>query len=247
MASKTSSSSSKDQIERLLKRPGARYFNLNPFDVLQLEPDAPLEEVKKQYRKLSILVHPDKNLDNAEAQEAFDIISKAYQALQDDEMLEFCRGVVTEARRRIEEETQAARKKAKKLNGGNNVEEVEDTAALKMKISQLFVEIGQKKQRLEEREAAERKRKREQELEEVERRRLETEFNEKWEQQRDQRVNSWRNFVSGKKRDREKEKEKEGLNKKVNTSATDLAKNNKRKSRRTGLKPPPLATESRPI
>jgi DnaJ family protein C protein 8 len=235
-------SGSNEQIDRLLKRPGARYFNLNPFDVLQLEPDAPLEEVKKQYRKLSILVHPDKNQDNADAKEAFEIISKAYQALQDDETLEFCRNVVNEARRRIDEEKQAAKKKPKKSENG--AEEIEDTAALKMRISQLFVEIGQKKQRLEEREAAEIKRKREQELEEAEKRRLENEFNEKWEQQRDQRVNSWRSFVSGKKRDREKEKERDSAAIKAG-KVLDSSKS-KKKSRRTGLRPPALATESRP-
>lgn len=51
----------KQQIERLL-RPGSTYFNLNPFEVLQVEPDATLDEIKKKYRRLSILVHPDKNI-----------------------------------------------------------------------------------------------------------------------------------------------------------------------------------------
>lgn len=49
------------QLERLL-RPGSTYFNLNPFEVLQVEPDASLDEIKKKYRRLSILVHPDKNM-----------------------------------------------------------------------------------------------------------------------------------------------------------------------------------------
>lgn len=50
----------KQQIDRLL-RPGSTYFNLNPFEVLQIDPSASIEEVKKTYRKYSILVHPDKN------------------------------------------------------------------------------------------------------------------------------------------------------------------------------------------
>ena len=48
------------QIDRLL-RPGATSRNLNPFEVLMIEPSAPMEEVRKKYRRLSILVHPDKN------------------------------------------------------------------------------------------------------------------------------------------------------------------------------------------
>lgn len=43
---------SKQQIDRLL-RPGASYFNLNPYEVLQLEHDTPLEEAKKKYKRVS--------------------------------------------------------------------------------------------------------------------------------------------------------------------------------------------------
>lgn len=56
---------SAQQIERLLK-PGSTYRNLNPFEVLMIEPETPLEEVKKKYRRLSILVHPDKNPNDSE-------------------------------------------------------------------------------------------------------------------------------------------------------------------------------------
>ena len=45
----------KQQIDRLL-RPGSTYRNLNPYEVLQIDPELPFEEVKKKYRRLSILV-----------------------------------------------------------------------------------------------------------------------------------------------------------------------------------------------
>ncbi|CAF5217819.1 unnamed protein product, partial [Rotaria magnacalcarata] len=35
------------QINRLL-RPGATYFNLNPFEVLQIDPTTPIEDIAKQ-------------------------------------------------------------------------------------------------------------------------------------------------------------------------------------------------------
>lgn len=41
----------KQQIDRLL-RPGSTYFNLNPFEVLQVEPETSLEEIKKKYRRV---------------------------------------------------------------------------------------------------------------------------------------------------------------------------------------------------
>ncbi|KAK8950114.1 Chaperone protein dnaJ 15 [Platanthera guangdongensis] len=47
-----------------------------PFGILGLEPGASDSEIKKAYRKLSILYHPDKNPDP-------EFISKAYQALTD--------------------------------------------------------------------------------------------------------------------------------------------------------------------
>ncbi|KAI5094854.1 dnaJ-like subfamily C member 8 [Silurus meridionalis] len=70
---------SKQQIDRLL-RPGSTYFNLNPFEVLQIDPEATDEELKKRFRQLSILVHPDKNQDDADrAQLAFEAVDKAYK------------------------------------------------------------------------------------------------------------------------------------------------------------------------
>jgi DnaJ family protein C protein 8 len=45
-------------------------FKLNPFEHLKLSFDSSADEVKKQYRKLSLLVHPDK-CKHPKAQEAF--------------------------------------------------------------------------------------------------------------------------------------------------------------------------------
>lgn len=50
----------KQQIDRLL-RPGYTYRNLNPFEVLQVDPEMPIEDIRKKFRRFSILVHPDKN------------------------------------------------------------------------------------------------------------------------------------------------------------------------------------------
>ena len=60
------------QIDRL-NRPGSSYANLNPFAVLQVTADTAIDDIKKQFRRLSILVHPDKNPDDAQrSQVAFD-------------------------------------------------------------------------------------------------------------------------------------------------------------------------------
>ena len=43
---------SKQQLDRLL-RPGSSYFNLNPYEVLQIDPESPVEEIKKKYKRVS--------------------------------------------------------------------------------------------------------------------------------------------------------------------------------------------------
>lgn len=93
---------SEQQIERLL-RPGSTYFNLNPFEVLQLEPDSTLEVIKKKYRSLSFLVHPDKNPDNSEkAQNAFEIVNRSWKILESDFTRKKCLDVYEEAKDRTD-------------------------------------------------------------------------------------------------------------------------------------------------
>ncbi|KAL2550576.1 DnaJ protein ERDJ2A [Forsythia ovata] len=54
-----------------------------PFSILGLESGASDSEIKKAYRRLSILYHPDKNPDPAAHKYFVESISKAYQALTD--------------------------------------------------------------------------------------------------------------------------------------------------------------------
>mmetsp|Transcript_89755 Transcript_89755/g.169062 ORF Transcript_89755/g.169062 Transcript_89755/m.169062 type:complete len:704 (-) Transcript_89755:135-2246(-) len=56
----------------------------DPFDILDVSAYATITEIKKSYRKLSLLYHPDKNPDNPLAASRFIQISKAFQALTDD-------------------------------------------------------------------------------------------------------------------------------------------------------------------
>ncbi|KAG8376681.1 hypothetical protein BUALT_Bualt09G0089200 [Buddleja alternifolia] len=54
-----------------------------PFSILGLEHGASDSEIKKAYRRLSIIYHPDKNPDPEAHKYFIDFISKAYQALTD--------------------------------------------------------------------------------------------------------------------------------------------------------------------
>mgnify|MGYP004604291925 CR=1 FL=1 len=71
--------------------------------MLQLEPEATLQEIKNRYRQLSILVHPDKNQDDKErAQTAFDIINRAWKTLENELGRKKCLEVYEEAKERTD-------------------------------------------------------------------------------------------------------------------------------------------------
>ncbi|CAG8977284.1 hypothetical protein HYALB_00010904 [Hymenoscyphus albidus] len=56
------------------------------YDALGVKPDATELEIKKAYRKLAIVTHPDKNPGDDTAHERFQAIGEAYQVLSDTEL-----------------------------------------------------------------------------------------------------------------------------------------------------------------
>lgn len=55
----------------------------DPYEILEIDPDAPIEKIKKSYRRLALKYHPDRNQDDPQAQAKFIMISKAYECLTD--------------------------------------------------------------------------------------------------------------------------------------------------------------------
>ncbi|KDR14406.1 dnaJ homolog subfamily C member 8 [Zootermopsis nevadensis] len=190
----------KQQIDRLL-RPGSTYFNLNPFEVLQVDPDAPLDEVKKKYKRLSILVHPDKNQDDPDrAQQSFEIINKAWKTLENEETRTKCLDVIEEAKARTDHMVSEKRKKLKREGKEQRVDEDDPgnyKHAVYVMTMKLFADMERKRRDLEQRDMEERKRKREQEIEEEEKATIEKEWQKNFEESRQNRVNSWKAFQAG--------------------------------------------------
>ncbi|MEI7864914.1 MAG: DnaJ domain-containing protein, partial [Chthoniobacterales bacterium] len=57
----------------------------DPYELLGVARGAASEEIKSAYRKLAMKYHPDRNPDNAEAEEHFKELSQAYDILIDPE------------------------------------------------------------------------------------------------------------------------------------------------------------------
>jgi molecular chaperone DnaJ len=55
------------------------------YEVLSVQKNASKDEIKKAYRKLAIQFHPDRNPDNAEAEESFKEATDAYEVLSNDQ------------------------------------------------------------------------------------------------------------------------------------------------------------------
>uniref|UniRef100_UPI0030CA149E DnaJ domain-containing protein n=1 Tax=uncultured Flavobacterium sp. TaxID=165435 RepID=UPI0030CA149E len=53
------------------------------YEILGISKSAPPEEIKKAYRKKAIQYHPDKNPDDAAAEEKFKLAAEAYEILGD--------------------------------------------------------------------------------------------------------------------------------------------------------------------
>ncbi|CAG0886860.1 unnamed protein product [Cyprideis torosa] len=227
---------SDQQINRLL-RPGASYFNLNPFEVLQLDPHtAKPEDYKKAYRKLSILVHPDKNQDDADrAQQAFDIVNSAYKVLEDEKTRKKCLEIVNEAIARTDLNMEEKRKNLKKTLAAKDPELLKSPGALRIEeddpekkkhaiyilTMKLFADYERKNRDLAKREQQERKRKREQEIEEEENVKAQKEWEKGFEESRGERVQSWQSFLNS-------------------------AGSTKKKKKLQGFRPPKHKMESRP-
>jgi translocation protein SEC63 len=58
--------------------------SFDPFQILEIDRNADTKTIKKSYRKLSLLYHPDKNPGDRIAEAKFMMVSKAYEALTDE-------------------------------------------------------------------------------------------------------------------------------------------------------------------
>merc|ERR1712071_191517 len=190
-----------EHINRLTKV-GAKYLNLNPWRVLELDHLATDSDVKKAYKKMSLLCHPDRNRDNTElAQKAFDALKKANEVLMDTKRKEECLSVLQEARERVMRQLVKEKEKAKKQA---RVEKRDIKVELAIKenfertvekeSTKLFADLDMAYRERIEREQARKAAEVQVENEQLEYANMCKEYNKNFNASRQQRVDSWYKF-----------------------------------------------------
>uniref|UniRef100_A0AC35UGE4 J domain-containing protein n=1 Tax=Rhabditophanes sp. KR3021 TaxID=114890 RepID=A0AC35UGE4_9BILA len=191
------------QIERLLK-PGSTYLNLNPYEVLQIDSESTVEECKKRFKRLAILLHPDKNKDDSErAEQTFDIIKKAMMKIEDPAKLARIKDIYSEARAIVAINMSEKKRKLRKEGHSEDIPEDEAegySKALWVQVTKTFADRERKRRMMEERAQNEKIRKADEQTKAVEKRKLDEEFKKNFEESRDERSCSWRNFSKKKER-----------------------------------------------
>jgi DnaJ family protein C protein 8 len=200
-----------------LHRPGSKYFNMNPFEVLGLDHKASPEEVRSMYRKLSVKVHPDKNMGNELAQSAFEKVKAAAERLDDEERMTFCVRICQAAEAATVKKVESKKKKLRKEAQDDAVPEDDPdqlTVAVKIMISRMFAEFEQRRKQLEKQDAEQRKKAKDEQAEREFMEALKKREEKLWEKSRQKRVNGWRAWAGstekGPKRPKIKEEQREG-------------------------------------
>jgi len=174
--------------------------SLPRYAVLDLQPGVPDSDIKITYRKKSLLIHPDKTK-NPQAPEAFDRLKKAESALMDekqrthlDECISDARQLLIRQKKITVDDEELKTDEFLKEWRRKTVEVLIDAEARRRRQMKAQMQEEGREQAKEDAELAERKRKREHEKD--------------WEQTRENRIGSWRDFQKG------EAKKKEGLKKK---------------------------------
>jgi len=206
---------SNDDLERLLNREASALqrelevdrilnaFKLNPYDILDIDESVTTEGIKKRYRQLSLFIHPDKT-PHPRAPDAFDILKKAEADLSEPAKREELDAVIKEARNQLLKSHSLPTTIA---DTDYRIKELEPPfkVQLRLKSKELLVDEELRRRRAVKMNLAN---------EGLEARKKEDEVNEKkrkaendkvWEENREQRVDSWRSFnKDGKKKKKTK-------------------------------------------
>ncbi|CAG8152307.1 unnamed protein product [Penicillium salamii] len=183
------------EIDRIRKA-----FTLDAYAVLDLQPGVPEKDIKIQYRKKSLLIHPDKTK-NPAAPDAFDRLKKAQTALLDEKQRTYLDECIADARRLLIREL-------KYTVDSPELKTEEFKVEWRKKTVWVLLEEEARRRRQLKAQMQEEGREQRKEDEEIEARKRKREHDKKWEDTREERIGSWRDFQKERKTGDEKKKKK---------------------------------------
>ncbi|KAG5339810.1 J domain-containing protein spf31 [Termitomyces sp. T112] len=175
------------EVERILKA-----FKLNPYDVLDIEENATPEAIKRRYKHLSLFIHPDKT-PHPRAPEAFDVLKKAESELSDKDKRENLDAVINQARLMI----------LKALNLPSSTPDTDPTlkglepsykVRLRLQSKELLIDEEVRRRKAVKMNLANEGLEARKKDEEVAAKKRKAQEDKQWEDNREQRVDSWRAF-----------------------------------------------------
>ncbi|CAI7634366.1 hypothetical protein N7533_006314 [Penicillium manginii] len=183
------------EIDRIRKA-----FSLDSYAVLDLQPGVPDKDIKVQYRKKSLLIHPDKTK-NPAAPDAFDRLKKAQTALLDEKQRTYLDECIADARRLLIREH-------KYTLDSPELKTEEFKKEWRQKTTHVLLEEEARRRRQLKARLQEEGREQRKEEEELEARKRKRDNDKAWENTRDERIGTWRDFQKGRKGDDKTKKKK---------------------------------------
>ncbi|KAL2050121.1 hypothetical protein ABVK25_009624 [Lepraria finkii] len=171
------------EIDRILKA-----FKLDAYAVLDLQPGVPESEIKLCYRKKSLLIHPDKT-SNPRAPDAFDRLKKAQTELMDEKARTNLDECIADARMLLMRERKLTVDSEEVKNPDKEFKE-----AWRRKTVEVLVDNEQRRRKQVKAQMQEEGREQRRVDEEIEGRKRRREHEAAWEQTREGRIGSWRDF-----------------------------------------------------
>lgn len=154
--------------------------------MLDLQPGVPPSDIKNTYRKKSLLIHPDKT-SNPSAPDAFDRLKKAQTELDDDKTRARLDECIADARHLLMREHSWTVDSPELRTDKFRVEWREKTKFV-------LIEAEARRRRQLKVQLQEEGREQQKADEEIEGRKRKREHEQRWEETRDGRINSWRDF-----------------------------------------------------
>ncbi|KAK9328480.1 hypothetical protein V1520DRAFT_345920 [Lipomyces starkeyi] len=183
---------SRESAQLARDREIARILATHPLDayaMLDLLPGCPAGDIKAQYRRKSLLIHPDKTT-NPDAPTAFDQLKKAQDELLDDKKRGILDSVFSDARRLV------MRSKGWGVDHPD-VDGKEFVKEWRVMVGKMLEEDKGRREKLAKAQMQAEGRERERTEREVEERKRKREMEKKWEDTRDERISNWRDFKKG--------------------------------------------------